>query len=155
MLQKLLTPLPFFHISFLWKTASNVHLKMKTIIFDRNLYILNGIVNCKHSTTTKNFWMNPFSIITKGGEGNLQIFDRMNFDFSLQINGGWRWVEQLFLSLSLWWKNFKCIFRHQQCVQVWHNSRDWKKNREIPVMNSSRARSGNRKNFSLANLISQ
>ena len=95
MLQKLLTPLPFFHISFLWKTASNVHLKMKTIIFDRNLYILNGIVNCKHSTTTKNFWMNPFSIITKGGEGNLQIFDRMNFDFSLQINGGWRWVEQL------------------------------------------------------------
>ena len=101
MLQKLLTPLPFFHISFLWKTASNVHLKMKTIIFDRNLYILNGIVNCKHSTTTKNFWMNPFSIITKGGEGNLQIFDRMNFDFSLQINGGWRWVEQLFLSLSL------------------------------------------------------
>ena len=25
---------------------------MKTIIFDRNLYILNGIVNCKHSTTT-------------------------------------------------------------------------------------------------------
>ena len=73
---------------------------MKTIIFDRNLYILNGIVNCKHSTTTKNFWMNPFSIITKGGEGNLQIFDRMNFDFSLQINGGWRWVEQLFLSLS-------------------------------------------------------
>ena len=31
--------------------------------------------------------MNPFSIITKGGEGNLQIFDRMNFDFSLQING--------------------------------------------------------------------
>ena len=100
MLQKLLTPLPFFHISFLWKTASNVHLKMKTIIFDRNLYILNGIVNCKHSTTTKNFWMNPFSIITKGGEGNLQIFDRMNFDFSLQINGGWRWVEQLFLSLS-------------------------------------------------------
>ena len=145
---KVVDPLPFFHILFLWKK----HLKMKTIIFDRNLH-LNGIVNCKHSTTTKNFWMNPFSIITKGGEGNLQIFDRMNFDFSLQINGGWRWVEQLFL--SLWWKNFKCIFRHQQCAQVWHNSRDWKKNREIPVMNSSRARSGNRKNFSLANLISQ
>ena len=81
---------------------------MKTIIFDRNLYILNGIVNCKHSsTTTKNFWMNPFS--TKGGEGNIKIFDRMVFDFSLQINGGWRWVEQLFLSLSLM-KEFQVYF---------------------------------------------
>ena len=94
---KVIDPFAFFSIFHFYEKhqPSQQHLKMKTIIFDRNLYILNGIVNCKHSTTTKNFWMNPFSIITKGGEGNLQIFDRMNFDFSLQINGGWRWVEQL------------------------------------------------------------
>ena len=99
---KVIDPFGFFSIFHFYEKhqPSQQHLEMKTIIFDRNLYILNGIVNCKHSTTTKNFWMNPFSIITKGGEGNLQIFDRMNFDFSLQINGGWRWVEQLFLSLS-------------------------------------------------------
>ena len=105
---KVVDPFAFFPY-FISMKNSQQHLKMKTIIFDRNLYILNGIVNCKHSTTTKNFWMNPFSIITKGGEGNLQIFDRMNFDFSLQINGGWRWVEQLFLSLSLM-KEFQVYF---------------------------------------------
>ena len=108
---KVIDPFAFFSIFHFYEKhqPSQQHLKMKTIIFDRNLYILNGIVNCKHSTTTKNFWMNPFSIITKGGEGNLQIFDRMNFDFSLQINGGWRWVEQLFLSLSLM-KEFQVYF---------------------------------------------
>ena len=59
------------------------------------------------------------------------------------------------LSLSLM-KEFQVYFSPPtMCPGVAQLKRLKKKNREIPVMNSSRARSGNRKNFSLANLISQ
>ena len=58
------------------------------------------------------------------------------------------------LSLSLM-KEFQVYFSPPTMCPGVAQLKRLKKNREIPVMNSSRERSGNRKNFSLANLISQ
>ena len=59
------------------------------------------------------------------------------------------------LSLSLSDERISSVFFATNNVSRCGTTQEIEKKREIPVMNSSRARSGNRKNFSLANLISQ